>query len=385
MDNLPLVHARIEATFRQESQKSSRQRSIDIIRGALGDEIAELVMANAVPDYSDIEDALNELGEQLHRQKMPMEVVEQVYNGKLKQDVMTLDKALDEYAAYKAGSLGSEKEVAMRVERIKRDMAAVYGKPKLTSVSLQDITRQDANDLRDHLLKRLSPNSALRTLGVVRTAINHVIVEHGLHIQNVFNKLKVKGAGASKLDRLPISDDQLKAVLVVTADSPLANALLTVLADSGARLGEIVGLEAQDIDFSEGSMHIRPNSIRGLKTTSSTRSIPLSERSRGVLSAYLSNRSNITPIFEKYARPRGSDAASAMLMKHLRKVVDDPKVTIHSLRHRMKDRLRNTGCPEVLSMAILGHSTNTIAANYGSGYALDIMRKHMELAWGEVT
>ena len=29
----------------------------------------------------------------------------------------------------------------------------------------------------------------------------------------------------------------------------------------------------------------------------------------------------------------------------------------------------------------LGHSTNTVAANYGSGYALEVMREHMEKVW----
>jgi hypothetical protein len=47
----------------------------------------------------------------------------------------------------------------------------------------------------------------------------------------------------------------------------------------------------------------------------------------------------------------------------------------------MKDRLRNTGCPEAISKAILGHSENSVAANYGSGYAIEVMREHMEKAW----
>ena len=42
-----------------------------------------------------------------------------------------------------------------------------------------------------------------------------------------------------------------------------------------------------------------------------------------------------------------------MLMKRLRTVITDKKLTIHSLRHRMKDKLRNTGCPEDVSLAIL--------------------------------
>ncbi|MDO7655243.1 MAG: integrase, partial [Paracoccaceae bacterium] len=86
-------------------------------------------------------------------------------------------------------------------------------------------------------------------------------------------------------------------------------------------------------------------------------------------------------IFPRYAKLRGRDAASAMLMKRFRKVITDTKLVIHSLRHRMKDKLRNTGCPESISMAIMGHSTNSIASNYGSGYALDVMRGHMERVW----
>jgi len=49
----------------------------------------------------------------------------------------------------------------------------------------------------------VSANSAVRMLGVVRTAINYAIVEHSLNIPNVFTNLRIKGAGASKLDRLP--------------------------------------------------------------------------------------------------------------------------------------------------------------------------------------
>ena len=47
----------------------------------------------------------------------------------------------------------------------------------------------------------------------------------------------------------------------------------------------------------------------------------------------------------------------------------------------MKDKLRNTGCPEAISMAILGHGSNTVASNYGSGYAIEVMREHMERVW----
>jgi integrase len=153
------------------------------------------------------------------------------------------------------------------------------------------------------------------------------------------------------------------------------------LIDTGARLSEIVGLEVQDVDLQERSVTIKPNNIRGLKTKGSHRTLPLSQRAAETLQEHRKGKEDREAIFPNYARPRGNDAASAMLMKRLRRAITDKKLTMHSLRHRMKDQLRNTGCPEAISMAILGHGANTVAANYGSGYALDVMREHMEKVW----
>ena len=111
--------------------------------------------------------------------------------------------------------------------------------------------------------------------------------------------------------------------------------------------------------------------------------MPLSPAATTVLQALITDKAPEAPVFERYARPRGMDRVSAMMMKRFRKVITDKKLSMHSLRHRKKDKLRNTGCPEAVSMAILGHGTNTVAANYGSGYAIEVMRGHMERAWSE--
>ena len=70
-----------------------------------------------------------------------------------------------------------------------------------------------------------------------------------------------------------------------------------------------------------------------------------------------------------------------MMMKLLKTVITDKKLTMHSLRHRIKDKLRDAGCPEAISKAIRGHGSNTVAANYGSRYAIEVMREHMERVW----
>ena len=381
MQNLPLIHARIEALLEGEKEKSARERSIEIIRGALGDEVADMVLANAVPEYSEIEDALNELGKALHKQKLPSEIVEQVYSGKLRQEVITLETVLKDYVAYKSDTPKAEKEITQRVERLRKDMQHIYGKQKLKYVSLSDISRQDANDLRDHLLSRVSANSAVRMLGVVRTAINHAIVEHSLNIPNVFTNLRIKGAGASKLDRLPLSDTQVVHLEPAYSNDTTAWALFVCLRDTGCRVSEIAGLRVKDCDTDNGCLSISPTPWRTLKTNNSQRSVPLSPEAIKALEEVSQGKDPEAPLFPQYAKERGGDNCSAMLMKRLRTIITDKKLTMHSLRHRMKDKLRNTGCPEAISMAILGHGSNTVAANYGSGYALDVMREQMEKVW----
>ena len=128
----------------------------------------------------------------------------------------------------------------------------------------------------------------LRTIGVLKAAINHVLVENDLDLRNVFQGLKIKGAGSSKTDRLPVTDDQLATLLPVYATSPVPEALFVTLADTGARLAEIVGLEAQDLDLDKGCLNIRHNSIRRLKTKTSDRVIPLSRRAQELLRLDLS-------------------------------------------------------------------------------------------------
>ena len=381
MQNLPLIHARIEALLEGEKEKSARDRSIEIIRGALGDEVADMVLANAVPEYSEIEDALNELGKALHKQKLPSEIVEQVYSGKLRQEVITLETVLKDYVAYKSDTPKAEKEIKQGVERLRKDMQHIYGKQKLRYVSLSDISRQDANDLRDHLLSRVSANSAVRMLGVVRTAINHAIVEHSLNIPNVFTNLRIKGAGASKLDRLPLSDTQVVHLETAYSNDTTAWALFVCLRDTGCRVSEIAGLRVKDCDTEKECLIISPTPWRTLKTNNSRRSVPLSQEAIKALEEVSQGKDPEAPLFPRYAKERGGDNCSAMLMKRFRTVITDKKLTMHSLRHRMKDKLRNTGCPEAISMAILGHGSNTVAVNYGSGYALDVMREYMKRIW----
>ena len=65
----------------------------------------------------------------------------------------------------------------------------------------------------------------------------------------------------------------------------------------------------------------------------------------------------------RYTCPRGADAASGALMKHFRKETEDSRLGVHSLRHRVSDKLREAGaataCPHCANWYKL-HTRNLV-------------------------
>ena len=78
--------------------------------------------------------------------------------------------------------------------------------------------------------------------------------------------------------------------------------------------------------------------------------MPLSHTAAAALAKLAQGKDPEAPLFPNYAKDRGADSCSAMLMKRLRTVITDKKLTMHSLRHRI-------------------------------GYALEVMREHLEKTW----
>ena len=87
-------------------------------------------------------------------------------------------------------------------------------------------------------------------------------------------------------------------------------------------------------------------------------------------------------LFPSYCREGGSSAASAALGKHVRVCVSDPKVgPTHSLRHRMKDRLRLAGVSKADQDILLGHSSGSEGENYGyEEVRLEVAKRALEKA-----
>ena len=153
--------------------------------------------------------------------------------------------------------------------------------------------------------------------------------------------------------------------------------LMPLLGETGCRLAEIVGLELDDIDVDEEVIHIRPNSIRRLKTSNSTRILPLVGCARESMRLALQHADDqcLFPRYLKDGTCRTTHASNA-LGKWLKK---DFGLTAHSSRHTFRDRLRASGCPLELIDQIGGWSSiGTIGSKYGQGYDLGAVKEQLD-------
>src|ERR1700683_949726 len=116
--------------------------------------------------------------------------------------------------------------------------------------------------------------------------------------------------------------------------------------------------------------------IIGEKTSQSMRRVPLPAALLPFLPKTIEGR-----LFR--SGPLVANAASKLLNKFLRKAgITDPAKVVHSLRHRAQDRLRASGCPEDVRWALLGHEEKTVAAGYGEGFPVPILRKWVDKIGG---
>ncbi len=239
-------------------------------------------------------------------------------------------------------------------------------------------TREDAKLFVHHLqLKGNKTATIRRRINSLRAILNYAYAELDLDKRNPFTRLIIRNEGHDASKRGTFTNGQLKQGYdKAIASGSQVKLLMPLLGETGCRLAEIVGLELQDIDMENELVHIRPNSIRRLKTPNSERKLPLVGYAKVAMELALvqSDDRYLYPRYLKDGTCRATHASNA-LGKWLKK---DFGMTAHSLRHTFRDRLRASGCPLELIDQIGGWSSiGTIGSKYGQGYDLDAVRDQL--------
>lgn len=112
----------------------------------------------------------------------------------------------------------------------------------------------------------------------------------------------------------------------------------------------------------------------------SARNIPVCPATQALLHDALILAGDDEALFSRYIKGRGADRASAWLMKVIRRHTADKKITVHSLRHNFRDRIRMTGVAMERGNALEGHRySRGEEANYGHNSA-----EWLKVLYGEI-
>ena len=240
-------------------------------------------------------------------------------------------------------------------------------------------TREDAKLFVHHLHLRGNKTATIRRrINSLSAILNYAYAELDLDKRNSFTRLIIRNEGHDASKRGTFTNQQLKQGYdKAIASGSQVKLLMPLLGETGCRLAEIVGLELHDIDMENEVIHIRPNSIRRLKTRNSKRTLPLVVYAKMAMELALEQADDryLYPRYLKDGACRATHASNA-LGKWLKK---DFGLTAHSLRHTFRDRLRASGCPLEMIDQIGGWSSiGTIGSKYGQGYDLDAVREQIQ-------
>lgn len=266
----------------------------------------------------------------------------------------------------------NERHKTARIERVMTHLHAVIEPDCL----LSDLTRNHAREVRDRMLIELemTPITVKRYLCDVSAMVNLGLREFDIRDAiNPFLNLPIKIDTVAREERDPLPADVVIAMrerLSAHTASDIWN-LWRIVEGTGCRLGEVTGLLKSDIHTDDQIPYIDLifHDHRRLKTNGSIRRVPLVGDALKAIKSAIKEAGDSPFLFPRYGRVRGADSASAALMKHLRAVSDNPKHTVHSLRHGMEDKLTRASVSEFDRNLVLGHSSGGMSERYGGAEA----------------
>jgi len=294
---------------------------------------------------------------------------------------VTLSGLFDRYQAERKPSA----KVWREFDLVCRHAITVFG-----DLSVRSITKQHIRTLKAALLtmpssKRrhgqdegatLSTSTVVKLLGLLRSVLAWAEREGFIDVNPAHGTARVASTEKKvatvddEKKRRPFMVEEVRDLLSkLPTDGPLRWILL-LLAYTGARLAEVVGLRQQDVGDEGGVSYldIRPHESRSLKTKASRRRVPI--------------HSELVRLgFTRDALPfaGSSDMWSQKLGRWLRAHgYADARLVVHSFRHTVKDRLRAAGVEETVQRQVLGHAGEGVASSYGQGYPLTTLARAVE-------
>lgn len=256
----------------------------------------------------------------------------------------------------------------------------------LGDLDMDAITRADVLDLRDALAAEYKPKTVNNTLRQLGQLFRDARIEYDLRGVLPTEGAKPLKAPSKYTEDNPgtLTGEELRRLLTAAEEhDPGWVALLTLLALTGARIGEALALRVEDIDEERGLVWIRRSQDgEGRITepkTKAKRSAPLSPVLRDVLRSHreemlrAQNRSYSQGwLFGSgrkrkrfpFGGPYTQKAPAAALKRALKAAGLDGRITLHGLRRTLNTLLVEASVDPIVTRSITGHVTEEMREHY---------------------
>ena len=270
----------------------------------------------------------------------------------------------------KGGRPKKPSTLATDLGRIKRHVVPLLGKKKVRELTSADVARfirdvttgKTAADERTGRYGRAivkgGAGTAARTAGLL-SGIMAFAVQEGIRSDNPCHGVRKPASGTRQKRLEPADYRALGEALddfMAEGGSPLAAAMVRVLALTGMRLGEVLSLRQSEID--------RLGQALWLGDTKSGASVhPLGAAALAVLNG-IETPSDCPFAFPS---PRGEGAYRGLRNAFRRIIALKPElkeVTPHTLRHSYASTAADLGFTELTVGALIGHRTGSVTSRY---------------------
>ena len=263
-----------------------------------------------------------------------------------KTSVKTPEQIVELAVGLKTPAAGTIKEYRGALEKFRLH----YGRDQVLAA-----TKEDTAAFRTHLLSSYKTSTAKKTVRYL-SGLWEVCVDEEWCETNPWKGVlrHVRDEGPAEPKTVPEG-----VWTVVDTLGERQQALFWLVAFSGMRIQEALGLRGQDLDISSGIIHVASHKQRGLgngiKNANSIRTIPIDERLRP-WAELLGTAEEL--VFPEYLSSTGNWNTPSFWQQRL-------KCSPHKLRHAVATQLREKDVNEQVISDLLGHSVKTVTGKYG--------------------
>ncbi len=254
--------------------------------------------------------------------------------------------------------------------------------PELGEMRLDQISRENQQVFVTRLSKAVARKTLLNVLGTLSAMLNKAR-EWGYVCETVeFGKLALPEASVGSVARFFSADEARR--IIEAAPEPYST-MLAVLAMTGIRAGELLGLQVDDLDFERRLIFIRRSvwcgRIQTLKSKASAGALPMPEPLTLMLKSHLRTwpPNPMRLLFvNRLGRPFN---ANKLVQKRLWPILDALKIPhcgLHAFRHTHSSLLVEGGAPVSVAQAQLRHADPRITLGIYSHVVGDSQRNAVE-------